>query len=114
MYHDDFKKALRKAIVYYAAGAPEYTGLMDELSVACTDEQWEQVEEAMEEVDAFMAESDIGTLYQKERVAAKREGRPSRYPSVFELDDVKRNTAIAALEKEYKDKGIPFRQEDRE
>lgn len=114
MHNADFQKALRKAIAYYAAGAPEYSHLMDELSIACTDKQWQQIEEAIDEVDEVLSESAIGTLYQKESVAAKREGRPSRYPSVFETDETKRSQMIAALEKDYRAKGIPFRSEDQE
>ncbi len=105
----EFHKLLRKAVAYYLTDAPEYTSVMDELSSSCEDGQWDMVEEALLEVDEFMAESDAGTLAQKERLAAKRENRPSRYPTCFELDE-ERYKQIAILEKEYTDRSIKFRQ----
>ncbi len=106
----EFHKLLRKAVIYYVADAPEYTRVMDDLSVACEEGQWGMVQEALEEADEFLADSDVGTLAQKERIAAKREKRQNRYPSLFDTDEV-RAKQIAALAKEYTAHRITFRQE---
>lgn len=105
----EFHKLLRKAVVYYVAGAPEYTSVMDQLSEHAEDGQWEMVQEALYEADEFMAESDAGTLAQKEEIYADREGRESRWPSVLEPNEV-RYQRIATLAREYKQRGIKFRQ----
>lgn len=107
----EFHKLLRKAVAYYTSGAPEYTSVMDQLSMSAEDGQWEMVQEALEEVDEFMADSEIGTLAQKERIFAKREGRQDRYPTCFELDEV-RLQKIATLAREYTDRRIKFHQND--
>lgn len=100
-------KLMRKAVIYYIADAPEYTRLMDDLTQKCTDAQWEKLERMIEEADEFMADSDIGTLAQKERVFAKREKRRNRYPTCFD-DDETRASKIALLVTEYERKGIPY------
>ncbi len=105
----EVRKKMRKAVIFYVADAPEYNHLMDDLTQECTDAQWEKLCRMIDEADDFLADSDIGTLAQKERMFAKRACRPNRYPTVFDLDDV-REKKIAALAKEYKAKGIPFRE----
>lgn len=82
---DDFEAKVREAITYYASGVSDghYEQLMDELTNTCSEPQWEEVNRALDRVDEWMAETDQATLAQKERVAARREGHPSRYPGVL-------------------------------
>lgn len=81
---------------------------MNDLTIETNNEQWQLVAPAIREVDEFMAESDAGTLYQKEKVTARKEGRKSRFPSVF-LPEEERKPQIAALEQEYRARHIKFR-----
>lgn len=102
----DFEQKVRKAITYYASGVGDgqYEQLMDELTMSCTDEQWKEVEAALEQVDEWMAETDQATLAQKERVAAKRAGRSSRYPGALMrtlMSNEEINTRLRELEKEH-------------
>lgn len=108
-----FHKLLRKAVAYYTSGAPEYTRMMDELSINAEEGQWEMVQEALREVDEFMSESAIGTLAQKEESLAMREGRRSRYPLSFELNEA-RYEKITALKREFTERGIKFRHDGEE
>lgn len=82
---DDFEAKVREAITYYASGVGDghYERLMDELAVTCSEPQWQELSRALDRVDEWMAETDQATLAQKERVAARREGRPSRYPGAL-------------------------------
>jgi hypothetical protein len=82
---DDLEEKIREVITYYAAGVGDghYEQLMDELTNTCSEPQWEEVNRALDKVDEWMAETDQATLAQKERVAARREGRTSRYPGAL-------------------------------
>lgn len=102
---------MRKAIIYYVADAPEYQSLMDDLSKIATDQQWERLCRWLAEADLFLGESEIGTLAQREKFFAQQEGRPNRFPSIFESDEVYAQK-IEQLIEEYQRKGIPFRLED--
>lgn len=102
---------MRRALVYYMAGAPEYEHLMDDLSCECTDGQWEKLCRTIDEADDFMGESEIGTLWQKENLAAKQEKRRSRNPLIFD-DEATWKRKMAELAREYRAKGIPFREDD--
>lgn len=102
----DFELKLREAITYYASGVSDghYEQLMDELTNTCTEAQWKEVEAALEKVDEWMADTDQATLAQKEDVAARREGRKSRYPgtlvrTLMTKDEI--NNTLRLLEKEH-------------
>lgn len=82
---DDFEAKVREAITYYSSGVSDghYERLMDELTTSCSEPQWQDLCRALDQIDEWMADTDQATLAQKERVAARREGRPSRYPGVL-------------------------------
>ena len=65
--------------------APEYTHPMDDLSCKCTDAQWEQLEAMLEEADEFMADSDVGTLAQKELSLSNVRGVKTAIPSCLTM-----------------------------
>ena len=98
-----FIQALLRVVAYYSAGVRDgsYEHLMDDLTQQCTDEQWERVTATTEQVDEWLAETDQGTTAQKEKLAAKREGRRSRYPNVFEQGTPEADARIAALRREF-------------
>ncbi len=116
----EFHRLVRRAVVYYAVDAPEYTATMDELVKACDQEEdqeegdrkWDMVLEALHEVDEFMADSDAGTLCQKEQIFAEREGRKNRYPGALETDEEVREAKIATLKREFRSRGIAFREDN--
>ncbi len=103
----EIRKLMRKAVVYYVADAPEWERLMDDLTQVCSDRQWEKVQEMLAEADEFLADSDVGTLCQKEHIFARREKRPDRTPLVFDSDEV-RARKLDALRKEFIAKGVKF------
>lgn len=103
----EVKKLMRKAVIYYVAGAPEYQRIMGNLKQVCSNAQWEKVCEMIEEADEFLAESDVGTLCQKERIFAKREQRPDRTPLAFDSEKV-RAKKLAILRNEFVATGIKF------
>lgn len=109
---DDFERKLREAVTYYASGVGDghYEQLMDELTRTCSERQWKEVERAIDEVDEWMAETDQATLMQKETVAAKKEGRKSRYPgplvrTLMTADEI--NRTLRELEREHGVKAPP-------
>lgn len=102
----ELEQKIRQVITYYSAGVEDghYEQLMDELTQSCTDEQWQEVCRVIDEVDVWMAETDKATLAQKERLAALREGRSSRYPGVLvrtlmSKDEI--NAILRELEEEH-------------
>lgn len=105
----EFRTLLLKMAVWYATGAPELHSFFDELTVKCSETQWAQVEETMDKVDEIMAESEIGSLYQKEKVVARREERPPRYPSIFEVNEEKAARQWRELADDYRKRGIVFK-----
>jgi hypothetical protein len=68
--------------------------------------------EALHEADEFLADSDVGTLCQKERIFAEREKRASRYPGALETDEKVIQEKIAALAREFRTRGIAFRDDE--
>ena len=103
---DDFEAKVREAITYYASGVGDghYEQLMDELTNSCSEPQWEELTRALDRVDDWMAETDQATLAQKERAAARREGRSSRYPgalvrTLMSAEEI--NRTLRELEEEY-------------
>lgn len=100
------EEKIREAITYYASGVADghYEQLMDELTNTCSEPQWEEVNHALDKVDEWMSETDQATLAQKERVAARREGRASRYPgalvrTLMAADEI--NRTLRELEEEH-------------
>ncbi|SRR6266487_5621724 len=108
MNNEEFEKLVRKAIVHYAIGAPEYQNVRNEITTEATKAQWEHFTSRLLEVQEFLFESVAGTLQQKEVYLAKKEGRPSRYPSFYAHEEEKRQK-IEALSADFTAKQIHFR-----
>lgn len=105
---------LVEAAILYSQGLG-ITLVMDWLAMECTDYEWKTVLQAMDRVDEVEVDHGIGTIYQTENVLARREKRPSRYPSTVLLfgtnqEEMKRNAQvyIDELANEFRQKGIKF------
>lgn len=107
---------LVEAAILYSQGL-ENTPVMDWLTMECTDYEWKTVLQAMDRVDEVEVDHGIGTIYQTEEVLARREKRPTRYPSTILLfgtnqEEMKSNAQayIEKLANEFRQKGIKFRE----
>lgn len=105
---------LVRAVVLYVSGL-NHGPAMDDLTMECTDYEWKLVCDALDLADEVEVDSGIGTVYQVEKVLAKREKREDRYPScllLYGLDEEtsKRNVKyqIDKLAREFTKKGIKF------
>jgi hypothetical protein len=75
-----FEQSARRALVLYAAGVEDgsYEDQMDEIAAHCTDNQWDRLCDSLDRADEWLAETDKGTPYQKEKIASRRENRPMK------------------------------------
>jgi hypothetical protein len=98
-----YEAAVQQAIAYYAAGVNDgsYEHLMDDLTIACSDAQWEALTQYLARVDDWLAQTDKATIAQRECWLAKQEGRKSRFPLVFFQGTPEADAQIAALSREF-------------
>lgn len=101
MKQHTFLEAVARACVLYAVGSDEYDRHMDMLGQQASGAQWEAVLQILDLTDEWMVDADQATVYQREKVAARRAGRPSRYPGALSQGTPEADAAIAALEQEY-------------
>ncbi len=104
-------KWLVEALYLYLNGL-DNTSVMDNLTMECTDGEWNFVRQMNDFIDELEVDNDLGTLYQVEKVHANREDRPNRYPgiliSLFNSDE-KNRQIIQSLADEYTKRGIKFK-----
>jgi hypothetical protein len=82
----EFRAGLIAAVAYYAAGAADFERQMERLSRHCSASQWRAARAYLEYVDDLLAETAVATTYQKERLLAKNDARPMRYPDAAEQE----------------------------
>ncbi len=104
-------KWLIEALYLYSNGI-DNTPIMDNLSMECTDGEWNFVCQMNDFIDELEVDNELATLYQVEKVYSERENRRCRYPgilaSIFKSDEENRQI-VKSLADEYAKKGIKFK-----
>jgi hypothetical protein len=112
MEDEEFERLHVAALVYYAAGAPEYSGVMEQLTIGCSDAQWAHMQFLLRLADDALGESGAGSLWQRERLLAREEGRKSRYPSIFFIGpEEERQRIIEEIALDFQRRGIKYSEE---
>ena len=105
-------KCLVKALYLYSNGI-DNTPIMDNLSMECTDGEWNFVCQMNDFIDELEVDNELATLYQVEKVYSVRENRNCRYPrilaSIFKSDEENRQI-VKLLAEEYTKRGIKFKE----